>query len=633
MPHSSEILYSLSLVPSLQKRIKKYLKNPYSKGITDQRIIKIWPKKFLKSDLPYKRQIQILEDLKTDIRRAEEWQKKVENKEDKDKSPLQKDKAQWTTIATTSRIDFNYESQQKAQTKIDQLENLKIPYEIKQNKKGHTIVHIYGFRVSYAFHKKMCSYKKDHKSGCRFCMLPSINRNVKSITGAEQVKSLEDALEKSKKAGNRRTTFEILSDGSFLNTCEVSQKTQEKMMEKLAKQPFLQRIAIETRPEFCTPKGAKKLLKTLREDQQLNIYFGLESADEFINAIIHKKGYILEEFENIVKKLDKTLTKNEKKRLKISAYSIVKPAYLSEQEAIASAIKMAQKLNKLKKIITIDLDIKYEPCVVSAGSIQDYLFHQKKGKKRRYYPPSYFSIAELIAQLILKKLHHQAKVGQRDDIDNFSAVSMVPQIEDENLFSQFDFLVYNAVQRFNNTKNPRQFAIDMRIPIKFSKEFKKWENFFYGKTGDSALSKLLKKELGKTKMTKKEIKKENFQKQLWKVADDIEYNKKFSKILREKGLKAEKQVKEEIKKLCKKQEINLYDIKDLDFIDTGDKNKKETLIKYHRGSIAVKFHKATSKAAYQTEIIIMNEDMIPQSLWIKIPLKTTKIPEKPKFIY
>ncbi|MBT4916833.1 hypothetical protein HON58_00150, partial [Candidatus Peregrinibacteria bacterium] len=596
-----------------------------SKGKTVEDIAELERKldrgQVLMSILSPERQVEILRQIVSDL--ALWTREDITSESAKTVSP---EKAQWATVATAPPVVFDFEDSELLAIKIAELDELGVHYEVNGSS-----LKISGCRASFAFHKKPCQYKMKNKKGCRFCFLSAGNMHVK-VTSAQQIAALNDGLLKVKKAGGRMTTFEILPDGSLLNAKEVSAKVPIAMMERLSEEETLHRVSIETRPEYCNPLRVKELLGKLRKDQKLHIYFGMESTDEFVGSIINNKGFGFEEFKTAVRNLVAVLDPDELERLELASYNMVKPAYITDREALDLSIKAAQDINEFSQEVGIKIDVKYEPAVASEGTIQHYMFTQRDSEtgERRYRPPSYFTIAELLAQLIEKDLAHLAKFGQRDDIDNYKTVAMVSQLGAPNLFSQFDFMVYNAVQRFNTTRDPRQFILDMRIAVQYSDEFKEWEDKLCGASGASALSRLLDKELCEG-ISDEEQGVEDFQKEVWEIADDIEYSKNFSDRIRLNGKLEIPVILEEISKKFTDKRIDLFKLDEFVLID--DDPHGVGLLSDSVSDAHGDFDGDGKNTSVQFEVILMNESGYPQSLWVKIPLIPVELPDRPSFIY
>lgn len=285
---------------------------------------------------------------------------------------------------------------------------------------------------------------------------------------------------------------------------------------------------------------------------------------------------------------------------------------------------MAEKAKQFSEQTGIIFSVKYEPAVISYGTFQRYLFEQNK-----FSPPNYFSLAELIAISHFYGLLNIIKFGQRDDIDDFQSVAAVPNLKDKHMFSPFDFLVYNAVQRFNADQDIWKFCADMSIAIEHASEFSKWEKDVYGGSRRSFLSKIF-AEYKKQKFGDKYRGRIEFQKRVWRTLDKISYNNyKLSAEIQKNGKKGASNLKSRLKSLFLRNGIRVLQIKNVKFFDVGKYHNAPKLKNSHPD-----FTGATEEAVYQYEIVIENEGGLPQSLWEKIPLKPLNVSLKEfDFIY
>lgn len=149
------------------------------------------------------------------------------------------------------------------------------------------------------------------------------------------------------------------------------------------------------------------------------------------------------------------------------------------------------------------------------------------------------------------------KIGQRDDIYIYSSVAAITQTHDDTMFSQYDFLVYNAVQRFNISHNIRLFLVDMKIAVKEAPEFEVWEREMYP-PGESAISRLACKSFEEESLTPEEEARQNFQKKIFQVCDEIGYNKDLSDKLKVGAGAATKDVEEIIRKLFLSKGVQVF---------------------------------------------------------------------------
>jgi len=255
-------------------------------GTTDSEIIRktleeIKQHRLADSFLDGHRQAQILEQLLVDVPGFERYQERIRKDEEKDNKPLSEEvlgEPQWFSPATTSPVILEFSSLLAAKDKMNELDEMELRHkeEVIEDGKIKVILND-GCRTAFAFYKTMCDYKNREKGGCRFCYLSKANRLFKNVTTELQLRALDRALDRAREL-KKNIVFEILPDGSFLNKDEVPMETQDGMMQRLAKEKKIHRVAIETRPEYCRSEDVKRNLSHLRPDQQLEIYFGLEST-------------------------------------------------------------------------------------------------------------------------------------------------------------------------------------------------------------------------------------------------------------------------------------------------------------------------------------------------------------------
>ncbi|MAG40076.1 hypothetical protein CMI41_03850 [Candidatus Pacearchaeota archaeon] len=485
-----------------------------------------------------------------------------------------------------------------------------------------------GVRGCIAFHKSPCAWKKQtNGKGCTHCALSLNDKDLSCVPPKDQIAAVATAMTNiAKKLGEMPAVLEILPDGSFLNPDEVSGETQDGIFDLVAKNNKVKRIAIESRSGYISANKIRHILSLLRDDQILEIYVGLESIDDFVLNQIIKKGFTVKEYEKMIEEVTDGLSDKEKKSLHFSVYHFFKPPYLTEKESIDSAIAMIEKVKKFEEQTGIKFSVKYEPAVISNGTFQKYLFDQEK-----YSPPNYFSVAEIVASAYFYNFLTKIKFGQRDDIDNFQTVAAIPSPEkkSEHMFSSFDFMVYNAVQRFNVDQDIWGFCADMSITLRNAPEFGKWEEETYGAEGRSFLSKIFTK-YEEQDLGEKYEERIEFQKKVWKCLDIISYNSNsLSSEIRKKGKSGASDVSEKIISIFLKNNIKVLEIKNINFFDVGKIHNAPKLKDTHP-----EFANATEESAYQYEIVISNEMGLPQSVWEKVPLCPVNVYlEKFNFIY
>ncbi|HCW32905.1 MAG: hypothetical protein UT55_C0085G0004 [Candidatus Peregrinibacteria bacterium GW2011_GWE2_39_6] len=515
--------------------------------------------------------------------------------------------AQWTTVATTPPCVLKYENGEMAQVKMSQLREQGIKFE-SQIKDGHITITIFGHRVSFAWHKPPCVYSQTKTRGCRYCVLHADNAQVRQVTLEQQLAALEDGLARISTIMPNPTVFEFLPDGNFLNPAEVNPKTQNELLQRIGRELSVHRVAFESRIEYCTTENIKRCLSQLRADQTMELYVGAESSDEVVAGLLHNKGYGFAEFRERIIEIARDLSLEEKERVHFTTYHIVKPIYVTESEAIDLALQTARDVKQLSEEIGMSIEVKYEPCIISSGSAQDYGYHHRDIERNRLYTPlSYFSVAELVARLSEENLENRVKFGQHDDIDHYTVVANSP----------IDFRVYNAVQRFNSTRDFRGFCVDMQPVIDFE-EFTVWEKQFYSEEGKSSLSRLIRRKFSEIATDEEEKQRQRFQDKIGEVCRVFATQAQVDLSLSEQinfGILVKK-----MQNVLKEHGISTVLVQTPRLIDPAQKMPGEA--EYLSSKVLglhSDFGNCTVGANIQLEVIIQNEEGAPQSVWMRIP--------------
>ncbi len=170
----------------------------------------------------------------------------------------------------------------------------------------------------------------------------------------------------------------IYNAGNFINNEEISLEVQKKICQKIKHHPTIKKLTIESRAEFITDDKVKFLKKELGE-KSLVIAIGLEAQDDKIRNVYIHKGLSKKTYENAIK----IIKQNGAKSL---TYVLIKPIYLSEQEAIEEAIKTTEYAFK-----TGSNEVALESVFVQEGTLMEKLYLEGKFKT-----PWLWSIIEVI---------------------------------------------------------------------------------------------------------------------------------------------------------------------------------------------------------------------------------------------
>lgn len=228
--------------------------------------------------------------------------------------------------------------------------------------------------------------RRDLGGGCIFCgYLYDNPRN--GGDPLKQIHSLKSKMKDSKKREIK--TFKLYTSGSFLDEREISNKNQEKVVRELLKIfPNLKVLQVEARPEDLLKKNAFDPFRSLQDEIVTYFNIGLESANENILHLINKRLNF-----NVYQKAVETAKRN---GFRIKTYLLLKPPFLTEQNAIVDAISSAKRAFQ-EGSDTISLN----PLTVHSGTFVEYLW--RRGLYRPPWPQSLIKVLQEVVKVIPKE--------------------------------------------------------------------------------------------------------------------------------------------------------------------------------------------------------------------------------------
>jgi archaeosine synthase beta-subunit len=173
----------------------------------------------------------------------------------------------------------------------------------------------------------------------------------------------------------------IYQEGSFFSEREVGPDARRVILRLASHLQGLKRITIESRPEFLTSEAVSAARTDVHPPVDLEIGIGLESSDNFIRNVCIGKGTSLETYEKAVELL---LTYD----LIPLAYVLLKPPFLTEQEAIEDAIQT----------VACAFRIGFREVYVQAASIHAWSLSEMLAQKRLYAPPWLWSVIRVVQE-------------------------------------------------------------------------------------------------------------------------------------------------------------------------------------------------------------------------------------------
>lgn len=308
-----------------------------------------------------------------------------------------------------------------------------------------------GFRLIVGFTNTQCYYRAVNKIGCFNCGFYAGSK----LSGKASARDLIEQFRKSIIMAGRAQfdVIEFLSDGSFLNGREVDEEGAFSIFSHIASMPHVVRVLIESTPEHVYMQGDKivKLLRCLRRDQTLEIGIGLETSDDFIRKACINKGFSREQFEWALTTISR-INASERERVSVVSYLIVKPAFLSVSEAISDVINTLKYLQSVERQLGVRISPKIEPGSIADGTALSYLYQfGNENLLGKYEPFSYWGVVEVLVRAFGSEatlsIAKRLRIGAREDMDD---VLCMPAIyKDNSRYDRMDFIVYDAVQKFN----------------------------------------------------------------------------------------------------------------------------------------------------------------------------------------
>jgi radical SAM enzyme (TIGR01210 family) len=196
----------------------------------------------------------------------------------------------------------------------------------------------------------MCGYRRD------------TDPNVKS-------EDLKVQLEKALKKGKARV-LKIFTSGSFF---ELEKDFRDYVYAKVSEMNF-EKLIVESRPEF---------VYKLEEDLdmisfELEVGIGLETSNDFVREHMINKGFKFKDFERSANYL-------KSHGVRVKAYLLLKPPFLSEREAIEDALNSIKDIKGLVDVISLN------PTNVQSGTYLENIW-----RKGLYRPPWLWSVVEVL---------------------------------------------------------------------------------------------------------------------------------------------------------------------------------------------------------------------------------------------
>lgn len=176
----------------------------------------------------------------------------------------------------------------------------------------------------------------------------------------------------------------LYNSGSFLDPKEIPVHSQKSIMAKIAKFDHIQEFIIECLPEIINMQiNVLKELKEIFNQKPIFIGVGLETTNGYILKSYVNKPFT---FEN---HFMKCVQNARNVGAEVKAYLLLKPPFLTEQEAIDDAINSIREAFEVSNCKIVSLN----PVCVHADTLVDLLW-----KKHEFSPPWLWSVLEVLKQ-------------------------------------------------------------------------------------------------------------------------------------------------------------------------------------------------------------------------------------------
>ncbi len=268
-----------------------------------------------------------------------------------------------------------------------------------------------------------CEWANQKGGGCIMCGHLSGSSKGKYISSENLKKQFDDAM---KQYDFRRYSMLCLyNGGSFLNEHEIPPALRRYMLERINANPHIKRLIIESRANFISKENLEEI-EALLPDTSVEIGVGIETADDTIRELLLNKGVTREQ-------LIQSAEQFRESKIRLLAYLLVNPPFLTESEAIEDTIRGMEFAHKIgADVVSLE-----------AVSIQHLTTVSFLAEAGFYKPPWLWSIFEIV-----KRTHH---LGLETRIGGFEFYP-IPKEFTSNC-SVCNGEMVDKIQEFNRTSN------------------------------------------------------------------------------------------------------------------------------------------------------------------------------------
>ncbi len=209
--------------------------------------------------------------------------------------------------------------------------------------------------------------------GCTFCGYVN-DSFIRKIEPHELVQQFRTALE----GYQNEPILKIYTSGSFLDPYEVSEEAQAEIAGLVP--AGVKKLNVEAQAPDVTEARVASIRKALHEGGKLEVGVGLETADKTVARYSVNKEFFLEDFETAAR-----AAASHSSTLK--CYTMLKPPFLTEEEAIEDAVKTAKLAGPHASTVSIN------PMNIQKDTLVESLW-----KRAQYRPPWLWSVVETLVR-------------------------------------------------------------------------------------------------------------------------------------------------------------------------------------------------------------------------------------------
>ncbi|MHA1955394.1 MAG: archaeosine biosynthesis radical SAM protein RaSEA [Candidatus Thorarchaeota archaeon] len=223
-----------------------------------------------------------------------------------------------------------------------------------------------------------CTHARSSSGGCTMCsyLLDGTEQNPSDDQIVEQFLVAFQTLQDEPAP----LSVKIYTSGSFLDLEEVSLDARNRILEHITKDKRITEVVLESRPEFVSDTSMSDV-RGILGDKHIEIGIGLESWSDRTRSICINKGFDGESFKH-------ALETAKKFNVGVRAYVLLKPPFLTEQEAISDSVGTIKEAASMWAT-TIS---------VNPLNVQKYTLVERLWSRDAFRPPWLWSVIEVLKQ-------------------------------------------------------------------------------------------------------------------------------------------------------------------------------------------------------------------------------------------